>query len=262
MKTKKNVSIILAALIMIAAVPAFAAAANVQLGYAKATARYIYGGSAYGKLNGYVEVANLGYNKQVEIYYTERKANNWQVIQASYVGPTSGNKEVWSFKSPEHSFSPRLSADFQFAIKYTVNGQVYWDNNNGNDYKVGVGPRPIYPEFAIGSSVVFLSDARANAVTWGEDPHTSFHGRVIVKNLGYHKNIQLVYSTDNWATVKTVNAYYGHPGNGCEIWYVDAKLAAGISNLKFAVSYTVNGNTYWDNNFSRNYEMNVPGEIK
>ena len=88
---------------------------------------------------------NLGYKKDVEVHYS---FDNWQtthigeavfssgiMVGYSFVRyPNANNMEVWSFltRGPE---AQTTSADMvQFAVKYTVNGETYWNNNNGANF--------------------------------------------------------------------------------------------------------------------------------
>lgn len=46
-----------------------------------------------------------------------------------------------------------LPVTIQFAIKYEVNGNTYWDNNDGNNYKVYSGYHaPSFYDFGCGGA--------------------------------------------------------------------------------------------------------------
>jgi len=234
----------------------------VKLIHSRATARYDYAGPGYGKLTGYVEVENLAYNKEITILYYVRQTGEWHETKASYVCPTWGGKEAWYFETPEYSFSARLSLEFQFAVKYTVNGKEYWDNNDKNDYKVSVGARPIYSDFAMGSAKVFLFNAQS--YRWHKDGNeiVSLMGKIALEDLGYDKTVKLVYTTDNWTTVNEAAASYAGPAaSGGEYWNFNIELPASVQDIQFAIAYIVGGATYWDNNFLRNFKITAPGRI-
>ncbi|MFT3770789.1 MAG: carbohydrate-binding protein [Minicystis sp.] len=79
---------------------------------------------------------------------------------------------------------------------------------------------------------------------------TYLRGTVEVKNLGYAKTIDLVYKdvySGQWQSAPA--AYVGPSSSGKELWSFDFSAAAA----ELAVSYTVNGQTYWDNNGGGNY---------
>ena len=72
------------------------------------------------------------------------------------------------------------------------------------------------------------------------------------------KDIKVRYSYDNWTTFKETSAKYNFTErNGVEIWSFEDNIPSDAEQVKFAISYTVNGKTYWDNNFNENYTMNL-----
>ncbi|MBN3316628.1 PPR3E phosphatase, partial [Atractosteus spatula] len=87
-------------------------------------------------LTGMVRVLNISFEKRVYLRYT---LNNWVTfsdIPASYVHNSSdGLTDKFSFKLITPSFL-ESGGTLQFAIKYCVGGEEYWDNNHGNNYKV------------------------------------------------------------------------------------------------------------------------------
>ena len=225
-------------------------------------------GSCYGNnkgyVRGYIEVANLAYHKQVVVHYNVRQTSHWQNVAATYLrpGPKGSNREIWYFETPKASYPPRLSADFQFAIRYTVGGKTYWDNNGGRDYRVGDGPRPIWRRVALNGSNLVLN--------WAEAYPGSLRGNIVIKDLAYHKQVKVVYTTDNWHSVKTAHAGYFNSFCGAlecgsskklQSWGFNVNLPSGAKKITFAVSYTAAGDTFWDNNFKRNYTVSVPGKI-
>ncbi|XP_051513263.1 protein phosphatase 1 regulatory subunit 3E [Myxocyprinus asiaticus] len=87
-------------------------------------------------LSGIVRVLNLAFEKSVYLRYT---LNNWTTfmdILASYIPhSTDGLTDKYSFKIITPNFL-ECGGTLQFAVKYCVGGGEFWDNNNGNNYKV------------------------------------------------------------------------------------------------------------------------------
>lgn len=87
-------------------------------------------------LSGTARVLNLAFEKRVYLRYT---LNNWTTfmdILASYVSHSSdGQTDKFSFKIITPTFL-EFGGTLQFAIKYCVEGGEFWDNNNGNNYRV------------------------------------------------------------------------------------------------------------------------------
>lgn len=87
-------------------------------------------------LSGFVRVLNLAFEKSVSLRYS---LNNWITFMdslATYVPNSSeGDTDKFCFKIVMPAYLDNGST-LQFAIKYCVGGQEFWDNNNGNNYKV------------------------------------------------------------------------------------------------------------------------------
>ncbi|MCI8408012.1 MAG: hypothetical protein HFJ09_01905 [Lachnospiraceae bacterium] len=82
---------------------------------------------------------------------------------------------------------------------------------------------------------------------------------VIVKNIGFVKNVGIRCTDDNWASYKDVELNYsGHyKGTKYELWTGSITINTNKKNaFKFCVFDKVNGNTYWDNIFGANYDIN------
>lgn len=87
-------------------------------------------------LSGFVRVLNLAFEKSVSLRYS---LNNWITFMdslACYVPESSnGDTDRFSFKIVMPTYLEN-GGTLQFAIKYCVDGEEFWDNNNGNNYKV------------------------------------------------------------------------------------------------------------------------------
>ncbi len=247
MKSKKllSFSLVLALLVSVFVMaPTASAETNnpVQLIYAKP--EYTTDGLT---ATGYVEVENIAYAKNVTIHYTTN-GTTWQDTSAEYYQPTWGNYEAWKFQTPCIELGYRGSATITFAVKYEVNGQTYWDNNNGNNYSVAAG-------YGVTSRYDFGVGAVANFYSY-RTSEDNIHGAVQLKNIAYEKTVKIQYTTDNWETVNEVSAEYGstfEANNNVEIWYFD--IANPGNEIEYKISYTVNGITYVDNNFGEYYTV-------
>lgn len=199
-------------------------------------------------------VANLGYTKYVSAH--SKLANgSWTDIPLSYNRAADSGREVWSTDVVDFGGSSRFGNSVQFALSYTVNGQTYWDNNNQANYQI------------VTNGGVILNGVNLYAL----NPTTTFNagyyfGAVTLNNIGFAKTVKIVYSTDGWKTTQSANATYDakfwsvdnvyltNPNAyNFEEWSFVLPLAADATQLQYAISYTVNGQTYWDNNFGHNY---------
>lgn len=254
MKTKKIISLlitlIMLATICVAAIPTASAAGNpVALMYARGD---IFGGggfNAFANVYGFIEVENIAYNKSVTIHYSFDEIT-WKDASASYYKQTLNNNEAWEFSVDDTNYT---GSTCTFAIKYEVGGQTYWDNNNGQNYKVSISGGTLGEDYAIGNAGLKVAYSSYRPLVY----QGVFSGSIIVKNLAYQKSVKVRYTTDNWSSYTEASASYGRSlSNGLEVWaFSTSNIPADWSTLKYAVSYTVNGVTYWDNNFGENYTI-------
>lgn len=200
---------------------------------------------------GYVEVENIAYNKKVTIHYSF-DGKEWLDCDAEYYKPTFGNYEAWKFETTGKYPVYRGAVTVQFAIKYEVNDQIYWDNNDGKNYSVSLG-------YLAGTNYDFGVGGVADYSSY-KYPNTddTVHGSLQLKNLGYEKDVKVIYSTDNWATQQEATAKFGEMArmnDSVEIWYYDYQTSA--NNIQYKLSYTVNGTTYIDDNFGDYYTVTI-----
>lgn len=207
---------------------------NVQLYYVQ---RGTPNRSSYENYTGYVAVKNLAYQKNVTIHYTYGTNGNWADSPATYVkaDPNDPEYEIWQFEFQMPGSAMVDSIPLTFAIQYQVNGQTYWDNNNGNNYSVSV-TNPI----VLGKSVLKTTSI-----------FPSYKQSIYLTNLAYEKDVKVRWTTDNGASYQEANATYDSTlPNGVEKWDIPSSIPDGA---KFVVSYTANGITYNDNNFGNGY---------
>lgn len=201
------------------------------------------------EFSGGIEVNNIGYQKEVYVHYTTGNGQ-WSDIPASYGGKTEGNLEGWSFKAVVADTNNPI----QFAIKYIVNGQTYWDNNNNQNYQIGGSA----PDRVLAKSFLSLDTAEFGA-------SNAFSGRIYLKNITHHKKVTIRYSSDNWATYKEKDAVYASPlpksNNSLEFWDFNVDVASNVKEVKFVIGYVANGVTYWDNNFNRSHQLTAKQSV-
>jgi len=185
----------------------------------------------------YVKVNTLGSNQHVYIHAKPISSSVWEDFEGQYVKTLSDGSQIWKVTTDFIGFS------IDYAIKYEVNGQTYWNNNNNNNFtidnKLGAANLVVTPAFSGSTTAAF------------------YPIRVAVKNLGYNKMVNVRYTEDNWATYKdTTLNYQSNNTDGSENWATTLNLNSNtISKFHYAVSYNVNGQIYWDNNFGINYNF-------
>lgn len=232
-----------------------------------ARTRMIGGGGSYtAKLSGDIELENIAYQKDVKVVYD--CGEGWKEAPARYVKSLAGNREHWAFQvalgerssqgDPRGGYAgPRVVT--QFALKYTVNGQTYWDNNGGynQDYRVSSEGNgiPAYGPAAFGKNQATLLYA-----TYSDYPDSYLRGTVAVRKLGAARSLRVVYTVNGWATVLRVPEYTvleNYPDQ--EVWRF-SDHTTGYTNdhgytYDFAVEMVADGTSYWDNNVFSNYRI-------
>jgi hypothetical protein len=211
------------------------------------------------------EVKNLAYNKIVVISH-EMSDGSWKDFPLSYLSSSTDNTEIWGANFTINSYDqvdPAIFFADEFVVQYEVNGQKYWDNNNNSNYKMG-----ILEGTFIRNDLNVLVDTDYNKIytSYSNTANNAFTIFADVRNLNPAKIVSLVYTTDNWNTTKTTalhfnpittvgaQQYLTSPNRfGIERWSTSIDLPSSVNSIQYAISYQVNGITYWDNNFGKNY---------
>lgn len=87
-------------------------------------------------VTGVIRVKNLAYAKEVTVRYTLDDWDTFRDVWADYMSSCLDGK------SDKFSFRITVPIDFEvnrfmnFAVRYRVLGQEFWDNNNGENYHV------------------------------------------------------------------------------------------------------------------------------
>ncbi len=208
-----------------------------------------------------VKVINLAYEKKISVYH-QKLDNTWEEIPMEY-GYSIGTDEIWILDY--NNTGNRIYGD-EFVIKYEVNGNVYWDDNDGENFYM---PDRGGSYFANADLNVSADDNYDGLFPRYGTGQSQFNVVVDVRNLAPTKNLSIVYTYDGWQTKFYLpldyNRYWynGYQyaiespnGNGIERWtgYV-YDVPADITTIEYAVVYNVNGEEYWDNNYGKNYTV-------
>jgi hypothetical protein len=215
-------------------------------------------------INGTICIANLAYVKEVKVHYSVNQGA-WKIQQAQYYkrAPESG-KEVWSFglyfagqnyQSEWNGLTeePWDAINAEFAVEYKVNGQTFWDNNNGKNYQISTrGKNALYPTAVLGRSTIAVEGYISPINQMNQYDKV----RIAVANIGYEKKVNVIYTLDDWKAVSVLPAVYSGSTTDGSIDYFVADLPdTADSCLHYAASYSVNGTTSWDNNFGSNFTL-------
>jgi len=195
-----------------------------------------------------VSVANLAFDKQVIIQL--HNPDGTSEDRSCYFERSVGNnRELWKTTRDYGTDSNTQVGTVSFSLKYVVAGNTYVDNNGGRNYTLGVNDGVLLTQPAL------MSDAN---ISYGRDGDVAENVTVDLQNDGYVKHVQIVGSDDHWRTTVVLDAQYesGPNARGVGRWsFIASGPDVTFVPDEFAISYTVNGATYWDNNFGMNYFM-------
>lgn len=215
------------------------AAAPVALLAETTESYYIYHGISGVNRVYKILVADLAFEKSVNIRF-EMADGTWKDYPATFVADVNGNEELWEVKtSGTNGWGNIAFTEFgkKFAVNYTVNGTTYWDNNGGQNY----------------TDTGYFLRSGTNVL---RNANNGYNNNVLIRNLAFAKKVNVVYTVDGWATTKTSPAYFSYTveGTNYEVWNWYINEYYGGKSIEYCFSYEVNGQTYWDNNFGKNYK--------
>ena len=82
----------------------------------------------------FMQLDNLGYDKQCDVVWAGEDGE-WSSLPASYHSALGDNTEYWRAKITLMGTSEKsLPGNIVFSLRYLVQGQEYWDNNEGLNY--------------------------------------------------------------------------------------------------------------------------------
>lgn len=210
------------------------------------------------KIRGTVQLKKMGSTRTVDIVYYDYYRQSWNSVPANYLSSVSDQQELWTFLVP--------ASVTEFAIAYHADGAVYWDNNGGKNYtgahygyNAWLGDTPLF--FGPELQWTYIAVGGETLTSGYDEAAASFTGGVWVQNHPAAKTVTVVYTDDQWKTTRTVSAerLQGpiYP-SGVELWSFQAPVKAGTpaANIEFAVALKRGNETFWDNNYGRNFKIN------
>ena len=214
--------------------------------------------SALQKLSFVLSVANIGYDKQVDVVWAGEDGV-WQILAARFHSQCGDNQERWcaEFKQQRIARKP-LPGTIRFGLRYRVNGEEFWDNNNGWDYSSeadsGVKVAGNTPVLAV-DCLERLTDAQKSIpVTVAVDQSLAAKKVVIhwTKDDWRHTfKTPCFLKKDHWQ--KTAGSTAANPNQyGIQIW--TGRLNFGNAfRVQYCIACEGKELTLWDNNGGNNY---------
>jgi maltose 6'-phosphate phosphatase len=216
--------------------------------------------SARQTLSFLLSVENLGYGKQVDVVWAGEDGI-WQVLPARYVCKRGDSQELWQAQVKRNRTARKnLPGAVRFALRLRVNGEEYWDNNQGWNYD-----SPADSGIKLARDCFLAITDMPNKL--GEEqkllPITIATGHLLRA-----EKVSIHWTTDHWHHSqitpcvssgsywqKSAGSAATNPGaDGVRVWTTRLKIGHAFK-IHFCLSYEVNGQTYWDNNGGSNYTV-------
>lgn len=209
-------------------------------------------GQAGRAINVQVRVRNVGYSKRVYLHY-RADGGTWTDLELDFVSH-HGNYDLFGYST---SFSDWTGA-VDFAIRYEVNGETYWNSNDGADFHLGASD-----DFIIEGAVTLnrMDVDGYHCAGWMGCSHaTHLSGEIYVENLYYDKSVGVRCSPDgtNWEDIPA--SYLAATSGNVERWDFDAWDYVYQPGPEYP-EYTcaVFFDDFWDNNFTQDYRIQNEG---
>ncbi|GFO55853.1 hypothetical protein GMSM_28600 [Geomonas sp. Red276] len=201
------------------------------------------------------KVENLAFAKDVALHY-QQQDGTWSEAPLSWQ-KNFNDYDDFILNDDQFYIS-------RFALRYSVDGETFWDNNGGADYRID----EIHPNTVGGNVVLNLATAHRGTEAGGGFVFTTswVDGEIYLNNLSFNKKVGIRLTADDWGTFE--DTFAGFAGivpvaegvSEVEVWKFktpELNLDESTPDFKFAIFYVDldSGETFWDNNFGRNYTL-------
>lgn len=205
-----------------------------------------------------VLIDNIAYDKLVEVCWAGED-KTWHVLRAEYQSFGGANREVW--RAQAHFFPSEdasLPGDIEFKLRYRVNGQEYWANNDSRSYLLNADSGLLLEQHAS------LLNADFNPILQAGQRHYPI--TVAVRHSLQPKRVYLHWTTDNWRSAQETPCFFRrmywektrrssarNPNRyDTSIWVAQLKVDDAF-RVQYAIACETARRTIWDNNFGQNY---------
>ncbi|MDO9239356.1 MAG: endonuclease/exonuclease/phosphatase family protein [Methylicorpusculum sp.] len=211
-------------------------------------------------LSFFITIENAGYDKAVEVIWAGEDGV-WQTLPVLFHSAAGENQEFWYVQTHfKRTLKRPLPGNIEFAVRYRVAGQEFWDNNHGLNYSSQAD-----------SGVQLLTDASVLNIEFPggfQDGQKFIPVTVAVRQSLGQGQVYIHWSTDRWKHSqktachfksmfwdKTTQSNARNPNQyGIAIW--KGWIRAGqCFRLEYAVSFETDHQIIWDNNHGRNYVL-------
>jgi hypothetical protein len=197
--------------------------------------------------------------KRVGVVYRAPGETNPITATGSYFTTWENGDEEWHVKVHLRSWQSVISFN---AWYQDGAGHTFFEDNDGDLHPIAVG----------GSNAAIQQMWSQNGGV--KVDQSGVHGTVAVRlaDLGFDKDVAIVWTTDGWETDNWFGMADGANGwrwtqdygADYEKWEIDLAIdEANVETFEYAIVYRHGGNEgktyeFWDNNFGQNYKVQAP----
>lgn len=188
-----------------------------------------------------IAVRNLAFHKSVGVRYSGDAWQTYRIAHAKFEQDLGDGWERWGLDVELGTGQNPPHAEIELAAFAQMDGETRWDPKN--NYYVYESVFPDRPVRKLDSRVRY--EAGRGGI---------LEGTVRVFDLAFDKQVTLRYTTDGWQSWQEADAHWVRGDDWA--FEVDGLVdAAGRlpDEVRFAVRYEVQGETFWDNAHGRDY---------
>src|SRR5271166_4686987 len=203
-------------------------------------------------------IENVAYHKLVEVHWAGEDGV-WHTLWAEYYSSNGTNREVWRAQATFNSSDDAsLPGDVEFALRYCVLGEEYWDNNKSYNYFSNADTGVLLEQS------VRLLHVDFNPILQEGQHHYPI--MVAVRHFLQPKSVYIHWTTDNWRNTQVTPCFFYRThwdkwhGNGARnpnrydtsIWISQIRIDDAF-RVEYAIGCETPSRAIWDNNFGPNY---------
>ena len=214
--------------------------------------------TAQQKLFFFMCLENVGFNKQVDVEWAGEDGG-WRTLAAYFHSKREENQELWVAKIKlQENARKSLPGTVQFSLRYRVNGEEFWDNNNGWNYvseaNSGIKVSGNFPVLNIDFADRLTDGQKSIPITVATNQSLAAKKVVIhwtKDNWRHSYETPCFLKKDHWQ--KSAGSTTPNPNEfGIQIWTGQIKIRDAF-RVQYCVSCEGKEHTLWENNGGHNY---------
>jgi maltose 6'-phosphate phosphatase len=206
----------------------------------------------------YIEIENLDFHKQVDVLWCD-ESGQWQTVAATFFAKLDERRERWQAQVVcEASAKQSLPGNIQFGLRLRCQGQEYWDNRHGENYRSEADSG-----YQLGDGIQIAHLGYQNRLQAGQK---ILELTVLIAQAFQAEQVTVHWTVDDWQSQRqnhcqTDRLYWDkhcasnarNPNQyGVQVWTTQLRCGQHF-RLQYSISAQIAGQPVWDNNDGQNY---------